>query len=476
MSTLYQQLARHYQGAIGADILKAGDRMPSVRELARVHSVSLSTALQVLRHLEKLGFIEARPRSGYFVCLRADRAMPPALESTNFTEAGPAAFVGIHERVSKILTQGQQAAIRVNLALAVGDNSLYPTAELARSMQRLLRAQPKVLTTMARRHGHPELRNAVALRALGRGVRAAPEEVIVTHGCIEAINLALRAVTRPGDAVAVESPTFYGLLQILESLGLRAVEIPTSPATGMSLDALAFALSQATDSAIRAVVCMPTFHNPLGCVMPDENKQRLVALCAQHDIALVEDDIYGEMGAPYKPAKAFDVTGHVIYCNSLNKLIAPGFRLGWMLGGRWHARLEMLKYTQSRYGEELPQQVAAEFLLSQNYQRYLTRMRSALDQQREQMAAEVARSFPEGTRLSPPQGGMVLWIQLPGAVRALEVFDLALAKGVKIAPGCMFSNSSRYDHCLRLSASQVHGEAVAKAVRTVGDIVRLLAA
>ncbi len=192
--------------------------------------------------------------------------LPPAAEIGAAERPDPAAYVGIHARVSQILARGQQAQVRVNLALAVGAPALYPAETLQRIMQRCLREQPSVLTTMARRHGHPALRTVLAQRALARGISAAPQEVIVTHGCIEAVNLALRAVTRPGDTVAVESPTFYGLLQVIESLGLRALEIPTSPTTGLSLEALEFALRPGFGEpagGVKAVVAMPTLHNPL---------------------------------------------------------------------------------------------------------------------------------------------------------------------------------------------------------------------
>lgn len=479
LEPLYERLAEHYRAAIRAGTLGVGQRLPSVRTLVSQHGVSLSTALQALRHLEDQGWLEARPRSGYYVREPLRRAMPPATELGQDERPDAAAYVGINERVSQILARGQLADVRVNLALAVGAPALYPGEELRRAMQRQLRLQPQILTTMARRHGHPALRQVLAQRALARGIQVAPQEVTVTHGCIEAINLALRAVARPGDTVAVESPTFYGLLQVLESLGLRALEIPTSPTTGLSLEALEFALQQPGAAEIKAVVAMPTFQNPLGCVMPDAHKQRLVQLCVQHDIALIEDDIYGDLGdsdTPYRAAKAYDRSGQVIYCHSLNKLVAPGLRLGWMLAGRWQARVEMLKYTQSRYGEELPQIVVAEMLAGAGYTRHLARLRQTLRRQRQQMAEAVAAHFPEGTRLSVPAGGLLLWLQMPEAVSGDAVFEAALRQGIKLAPGSMFSNGPRYRNCLRLSCGQPHDEAVRQALRRVGEIVTEIAA
>jgi len=487
---LYRRLADHYLSAIRQGTLKPGDRMPSVRRLMATHELSLSTALQACRHLEDAGWLEARPRSGYFVRTPRAPALPQAAEPDPRARPDPSAWRGIHRHISSLIARSEQAPATVNLALAVGAPALYPGAALRQAMQRRLRQHPEVLSTMSRRHGHPLLQAALARYGLGRGMQTAPEDIIVTHGCIEALNLALRATTRPGDTVAVESPTFYGLLQVIEALGLRALEIPTSPTTGLSLEALDFALQAdraagaeadaqagATPGRLRAVVVMPTWHNPLGCLMPDERKKALVEFCSAQGLALIEDDIYADMGGdrPERPCKAWDRDGTVIWCHSLNKLLAPGLRLGWMLAGRWQARVGMLKYTQSRFAEALPQLAAADFIGSPAFERHLRQLRSRLRQQREDMADAVAQAFPAGTRLTLPSGGMLLWLQLPEAVHGDRVFEAALAQGIKLAPGSMFSASHRFDHCLRLSCAQAPTGAVRQALQQVGTIVRQLA-
>jgi DNA-binding transcriptional MocR family regulator len=474
---LYQQLADHYLDAIRMGALKVGDRFPSVRQLMRTHEVSLSTALQTCRKLEEQGWLHARPRSGYYVQRARRTELLRASESHSEAAIDPANYVGIHSHVSEILAHGQRHSINVNLALALGSTNLYPAAALNRIMQRMLRQQPRVLTTMARRHGHPALREVLARRALEFGVSVAPHEIVITHGCIEAVNLALRAVTRPGDTVAVECPTFYGLLQVLETQDLKVIEIPTSPNTGISLDALEFALDHTKHSSapIKAVICMPTLHNPLGCVMPDSHKERLVRLIESRKIALIEDDIYADMGTSgmtFKPAKAWDRSGSVIYCNSLNKILAPGLRLGYMLAGRWQARVEMLKYTQSRYAEELPQMVAAEFIGSAGYGRHINKLQQTFKQQREQMAEAIATYFPVNTRLSAPLGGLLLWVELPKSVSSEQVFYAALEQGIKVAPGSMFSNSHKFDNYLRLSCGGAHSDTMVEALRVLGEIVK----
>ncbi|MFT3800906.1 MAG: PLP-dependent aminotransferase family protein [Burkholderiaceae bacterium] len=536
MAPLYRQIADRYLDAIRSGALASGSRFPSVRRLMGEHQVSMSTALSVCRQLEADGWLEARPRSGYYVHRPARMGMAPVTEPAREARPAPPDYVGIHARVSSILARAETATITVDFAKAVAAPDAYPVDALSRLMQRQLRLRPQILSTMTRRHAHPQLRQALAEHAVSRGAALRPDEIVVTHGCTEAVNLALRAVTRPGDTVAVESPTFYGLLQILESLGLRALEIPTSPTTGLSLEALQFALEhhapidgdadpgRAPDAAaaapslipsptsvpspssapspspvpspstapppssappspsrIRALVTMPTLHNPLGCSMPDPRKARLVALCARHGVAIIEDDIYGEMtatgegGASPRILKSFDDGDTVIHCSSLNKSLAPGLRLGWMAAGRWQDRVEMLKYSQSRFSEELAQVAAAQFMLSPGWPRHLHRLRERLARQRLAMADAVSAHFPAGTRLSLPDGGLLLWLQLPPPIDGHALFERALEHGIKLLPGAMFSNAARFDAFVRLSCGQAWSPTVDEALRTLGRIAHELA-
>ncbi|CAN5865840.1 PLP-dependent aminotransferase family protein [soil metagenome] len=475
---LYKRLALHYLSAIQAGTLAPGDRMPSVRKLMQLHEVSLSTALQLCRHLEGQGWLEARPRSGYFVRHPKRNKLVPVEEPRSGMPIDPAQFVGIHERVSAIIAQGQRP-IKINLARATGAPELYPTTQLRNLAIRLLRQRPNLLTKAIVMGGNKELKSALAKRALDYGISTAPEEVIVTCGCIEALNLALRAVAQAGDVIAVESPTFYGLLQVLESLGMKALEIPTSPHTGISIEALQLAMQ--TYDNIKAVVVVPHLQNPLGSIMPDQHKQRLVSLCEEQQIPLIEDDSYGALctGAgnsdmPPTAAKHWDKTGNVIYCASLHKILAPGLRVGWMLAGRWHARISMLKYAQTRYNEELSQLVVAEFLPSSSYDRHLRRLRASLSQQRERTAEAIAAYFPAGTRLSVPDGGVSVWVEMPHQLSSKAVFEAALEHGILVSPGLLYSNSNRFNHFLRLNCGMHFTQELDDALRTLGNLIHQL--
>lgn len=299
-----------------------------------------------------------------------------------------------------------------------------------------------------------------------------PEQLIITYGCMEALQLALRAVAQSGDVIAVETPTFYGLLQILESLGMRALEIPTSPALGMSVDALQLALQHHPE--IKAVVVVPHLQNPLGAMMPDAHKQALLNLCNEHQLALIEDDSYsGMVEGEIAPLaiKHWDKEGTVIYCASLHKVLAPGMRVGWMEAGRWHARVAMLKYAQTRYNEELSQIVCADYLTTPAYTRHLRKLKHKLAQARQQAAQKIAECFPAECRLSIPNGGASLWLELPQGTSSRQVFELALQRGILVSPGLMYANTQRFDHCLRLNCS--HPESL-DALQEIADLVRQL--
>ena len=468
---LYQRLADYYRRAIQSGALAPAQRMPSVRTMVRTHHVSLTTALQVCRRLEDDGLVEARPRSGYFVRPPAGPRLAPVPDPDIRRPIDVANYVGIHDRVANFITRSESQDCKTNFALAAAPPSSYPHAALRQAMTRALRMNSAVLAGRAPAHGHPQFRTVLARRALDCGISANADDLLVTHGCIEALNLALRAVARPGDTIAVESPTYFGLLQIIESLGLRALEIPTSPQRGISIEALELALR--TQPGIRAVVVVPNLQNPLGCIMSEEDKQRLLQLCTSQQIALIEDDTYGALGddGPSLAIKHWDSKGDVIYCASLHKTLAPAMRLGWTMGGRWHERMAMFKFAQSRPNEPLAQIAVAEYMSTKAYDRHLARLRQQLRQQRAHVAEAVARHFPAGTRLAPPAGGMLLWLELPEGTPGMTVFERALEGGIRVAPGAMFSNSSRYGHFLRLSCTEPAVPETEAAIRALGEIV-----
>lgn len=473
---LYRRLANHYRDAIESRTLAQGDRFPAVRTLMERHSVSLSTALQVCRQLESEGWLESRPRSGNFVRQPQRTASRPLAEPPANQPIDPAQYVGVHTRVSEFIARTRQGPVKANFSRARGAPGLYPGEALKNAATRALRRNPEVLVNSGPHKGNAGFRGILARRALAADMLISPDDIVVTQGCIEALNLALRAVTQAGDVVAVESPTFFGILQILESLGLRALEIPTSPHTGISLEALELAVQ--THPGIKAMIVVPHLQNPLGSIMPDAHKARLVAFCEQQAIPLIEDDTYSglcEGDTPQRALKSWDQSGNVIHCASFHKVLAPGLRLGWISGGRWQARVEMFKHAQTHYNEELPQLAVAEIVGSSAYDRHLRRLRSALRVQRQQMSEAITAHFPAGTRMNSPDGGMALWVELPDRLSSQRLFDAALPEGILLAPGLMFSNSNRYEHFVRLNCGWPHSLEIDAAIKRLGELCALLA-
>lgn len=478
-SPLYQQLAAHYREAMEKGALHAGARMPSVRELMRRHQVSLSTALQAVRLLEDLGWLQARPRVGYFVrgapAPALDGLRDPDLtapfEADNTLFAGR--FAGLNERISLLIESTRRADIRVDLGGATPGEQLFDIAMLNRSAQALLREQPGVLVQGRSTAGtHPEFQAAMARRALDAGMRLAPRDILATTGNTEAVHLALSAVAQPGDVVAIESPTYYGLLQAVESLGLKILEIPCSQHTGISLEALDLAVR--TEPRLKAVVVVPDLQMPVGTLMPDGHKAALAGFCSTHDLALIEDDSYRlfvEAPKPPSPIKAWDHTGHVIYCESFNKTLAPGLRQGWMTAGRWHERVQMLKFAQSRNTSTWAQLLTARWTTSAAFARHLQRLRPQLRSQRERTAQAIARHFPPGSRLRLPPGGLSLWVELPQGASSSALFDRALQEGIRIAPGAMFSNTGRYDGFVRFGCASPFTDDIDEAYRVLGRLL-----
>ncbi|MFN3716374.1 MAG: PLP-dependent aminotransferase family protein [Thiobacillus sp.] len=352
----------------------------------------------------------------------------------------------------------------VQLGAAVPDPDYLPTQAVARALARVARLQRTRSAGYMMPPGAPELRREIARRMSETGGRVHADDIVITTGCQEALSLALRAVTRPGDVVAVESPAFYGLLHVMESLGLEALEIPAHPREGMALDALGFALER---WPVKACVVVPNFSNPLGFLMPDASKRALVSLLGTHGIPLIEDDVYGDLGFDRRrPSTCMGLAprADIIHCGSFSKTLAPGLRMGWVAAGKHRERIEYLKYVSSIASPTAPQLAVAELLESGRYERYLREVRGKYASAVARMGDAVMKYFPEGTRVSQPQGGFVLWVELPGKVDSFELARRALLQGVSIAPGPLFSASGKYRNFIRLSCARVWDDRLERAL------------
>ena len=468
---LYEQVAERLGEAIAAGTLRVGDRLPSVRQLSTREQVSVSTVLQAYLHLESRGLIEARPQSGHYVRQR-ERLLPAEPQVSQPTrQASPVS-------VSALVTQVYRAASDpriVPLGAACISADLMPTRRLNRELALLAREASAVAIDYDMPPGCLALRQQVARRSLDWGCPVSPDELILTCGASEAVHLCLSAVARRGDTVVIESPAYYGMLQAIEAQGLRALELPTHPRHGLDLDVLEVALRK---RKVAAVLSVPSFSNPLGSCMPEENRERLVQMLAARGIPLIEDDIYGDLhfGALRpRPAKAHDREGLVMLCGSFSKTLAPGYRIGWVAPGRFREKVELLKYAHTVATPTLPALAIAAFLREGGYDRHLRSLRRHLEAQVRRMGEAVGEHFPEGTRVTRPEGGSLLWVELPRQVDSLALHERALAAGIGIAPGPIFSAQKRYGHFIRLSCGFPWSPQLEAALSTLGSLARSLA-
>lgn len=464
---LYQRVALRISELIERGTLRPGERVPSVRKYASQQDVSVATVMQAYRLLESRGVIEARPQSGYYVRTRR-WSLPP--ETVMYRPKPQATNV----RVSNLVLQVVKGSFRPNvvrLGATLPSPELFPARELNRVMASVGRRDPHASHGYLAPAGLPALRQQIAQRALEAGCTLAPDDLIITVGCAEALNLCLRAVAKPGDIIGIESPTFFGILQIIESLGMRACEIPTYPREGICLEELAERLKRCR---IKACLFTPNFSNPLGSCMPDEKKRALVRLLAGREIPLIEDDLYGNLAfAAQRPkvCKAFDDDGWVMTCDSFSKTLAPGYRVGWVAPGRFQEKVEFLKWTNTHSTPSPPQLAMASFLQSRGYDHHLRKLRRIYAENCQRMIEAIGRYFPEGTRTSRPTGGMALWVELPAHVRALDVYSQALAEDITIAPGPIFSAKQAFQNFIRLNFGNPWSEQIEKALKRLGEIM-----
>jgi DNA-binding transcriptional MocR family regulator len=466
----YEALAADIAASIRNGLLKPGDRLPSVRQASASRKLSPATVFEAYYLLEAQGLVRSRARSGYYVADKPRRlpAEPQALSAPD----GEARPVEISAMVADMLRSAMSRDI-VPLGSAFPSPLLFPLDRLGRALASTATHMDPWSTVEELTPGHLELRRQIALRYLLDGVQLGAEDILITNGAMEALNLCLSAVCSAGDAVVVESPCFYACLQALERLGLRAIEVATDPREGIDLAALESAIARHQP---KAVWVMTSFQNPLGGLMPAAKKRALVELVTKHRLPLIEDDVYHELYFDKQrpaPTKAHDAEGWVLHCSSFSKTLAPGYRVGWVAAGRFAARVAQHKLTLS-IATSIPAQLAlARYLERGSYERHLRGLRTTLEAQRDEYTQAIAQYFPAGTRVSRPGGGYFLWVELPVGIDALELHRRAMASGISLAPGPMFSASRQFGNFLRVNYGHSMSARVHSAFKQVGRMAAL---
>nr|WP_256833070.1 GntR family transcriptional regulator MpaR [Pseudomonas oleovorans] len=463
----YEKFADEIAELIRTGVLGPGEKVPSVRHASRTYGVSPSTVFQAYYLLEDRGLIQARARSGYFVREHAKR---PLHEPELTAHAAQTTEVDVSELVFSVLASLKDPHT-VPFGSAFPSPDLFPLPRLAKSMAHALRmlSPHEIIADMTA--GNADLRRQIALRYMVSGVMLPMEELVISNGAMEALNLCLQCVTQPGDLVAIESPTFYACLQVLERLQLKALEIPVHPREGIDLGALSDSLKQLP---IKACWFMSSLQNPLGASMSETKKQALYELLVEHQVPLIEDDVYAELyfgSHPPKPVKSFDREGLVMHCSSFSKSLAPGYRIGWVAGGRYAEQIARLKL-MTTISPSVPAQAAlADYLQHGGYDRHLRKLRHALEMQQSAMLASAARHFPASTRVTRPSGGYFLWFEFPERLDSLQLLRLALAQGISLAPGPIFSASRGFHHCARLNYGHPWSPRSEQAMEVLGRLV-----
>ncbi len=464
---LYEQVAERIHYLVEQGTLRPGDRVPSIRSLSKQLQVSINTVKEAYCLLEDRRLLDARPQSGYYVRARVPELpdQPVAVRAeVNISEVS---LSRVYQEVMRDLHNPKL----LQLGIAIPNPALLPIEKLNRMMAREMRRFGTQSVSYELPPGNLRLRKQIAQRLLLCGCTLSPDEIVITSGCVEAVVLSLRALCRPGDAVAVEAPVYFNFLQVIEDLGLRALEIPALPRGGISLEALEYALDQ-NPGQVKVCIVQSNFNNPLGGRMSDDDKRRLVDLLDHHAVPLIEDDIYGDLAhSDERPAvaKAYDRKGNVLLCSSFSKTLAPGYRVGWIAAGRFQEQVERGKMLINVAATSPTQLAIAAFLADGGYEHHLRSVRRVYARQTALMGDAIGRAFPDGTRVSRPQGGFVLWVEMPEPVDALKLYQRARMHGISIAPGQIFSVEGKYRNCIRLNAA-FWDACVEAAIATLGRL------
>jgi DNA-binding transcriptional MocR family regulator len=462
---LYQRIAQQLAEDIRRGVYRPGERVPSVRKMSRQLSVSHATVLQAYANLEDQGMIRARPQSGFYVHQTPVLTAP----TPDIAQVERPKLVTRSSVINQVLSESRREGL-IPLGAAVPHVDYLPVRALHQQLAKVTRFHsPRAFSYMFS-PGYEPLRRQVAIRMRDAGVVVDSSEIVITHGCVDALQMSLRVLTKPGDLIAAESPTYYGLLQLADLLGLKVIEIPSDPDTGMSLEALQLAAGQ---WPIKALVLTARLSNPLGVSIPDHRQKQLLSLAARFDIQIVEDDIYGELmfdQGQYKALKSNDRDGRVIYCSSFSKTLSPGVRIGWVIAGRHQAEIERLQTFSTHSACSVTQMGVAAYLENGGYDRHLRAIRQEYRKNLSAFQLAVQRYFPEGTQMTRPKGNFILWVSLPVRVNTQDLHVRALERGISIAPGLIFSNTEQFNHCIRLNCGLPWNNETERALRTLGQL------
>jgi DNA-binding transcriptional MocR family regulator len=463
---LYQKIAQEIASLVTEGTLVGGAKIPSVRALKEKMQVSISTVTKAYSILEAQGLIEAKPKSGYFV--RHGSHIESLPQSPLLSKAPTPLHV--MDFINLVLHPDHNIQ-GASFSIASPSPKLLPAKALNRELSISAKLAAEKGLDYSELAGSLSLRKQLSMRSLSWGKRLKAEDFIITTGAIDALSLALRAVTKPGDKIAVEAPTYFGILQLLEILQLKVIEVPVRANEGPDLEILLQIIKSHT---IATFITIPNFQNPLGSLMSDEKKKRLVEIAAKHTLSIIEDDIYSDLhfdGPRPKTLKSFDKHGLVLLCSSISKTLAPGYRVGWISPGKYLKKVEALKIALSGKTPTLNQLAVARFMASGAYDRHLKKIRKIFKQSVGKMSEAILKYFPPGTKISQPKGGFIVWVELNPKINTLALQQEALKHNISIAPGPLFSARKEFNHYIRMSCGYEWTLENEKAIKRLGSLI-----
>ena len=465
---LYIQIAGSLEQQINNDVLKVGDKLPSIRMICRQHGVSMTTAQYAYYELEAKSLIEPRPQSGYYVSnsFRKKMAMPAVSRPEN----KPAA-----KTVTDVIENSFHPASEKNFIVfsrGVPAMKLLPVAKLNKGALQAVRSLPGGGTTYEPLQGNERLRTQIARWSFSWKGNLADRDILTTAGCMSAVSYCLMALTKRGDTIAVESPCFYGILQLAQSLGLKILELPTDPQTGVDMDSLKQIVRK---TKLAACIFVSNFNNPFGSLMPEEHKKEAVKLLAKYNIPLIEDDIYGDLCFGDKRptcCKTFDENGLVLLCSSFSKTLAPAYRVGWVAAGKFMNEVMKIKLFHSLSSTAITHEAIGSFLETGRYEAHLRKLRKTLYTNYLQYVRVIGECFPEGTRISRPQGGLSLWVELPKSIDTIELYNEAVSRKITFSPGSLFTLQKQFSNCMRLTYGLEWNERTEYGLKCLGKLAK----
>ncbi|MGF1720827.1 PLP-dependent aminotransferase family protein [Vibrio kyushuensis] len=465
----YVELAEQIKNQIKSNVWETGCKLPSLRKQTELSGFSLMTVMNAYQLLESQGWVVSHSRSGYVVAPKIQDI--PVSTHQNTLQISES--IDINDFVFDILQASRKKNV-TNFGFAYPDATLYPQNRVNKSLMKTAREMPTSHALDNLPPGNETLRKIIAKRYASQGIIVNPDEIVITAGALEALNLSLQSVTKPGDWVVVESPAFYGALQALERLNLRALFVNTHPKDGIDLDALELALQT---HPVKACWLMTNFQNPLGFTLSDEKKQRLVRLLTDHSVHLIEDDVYNELyygNTKPLPAKAFDTKGMTLHCSSFSKSLVAGFRIGWVAAGNRALQIQKLQLMSTLSTSAPVQLTLANYLSTRHYENHLKQLRRTLEQRKFKTWQLLRNNLPSEVNAYYTTGGYFIWVVLPEHMDATDLYRLALDESISIAPGEMFATKQQFNHCFRLNASLEITDKVESAIKRLGKLIRKL--